>query len=127
MSAFIVSNTHAMAVAASYVHNVELNNRRQPTQPEVVDVAKIIMKANIASVNYRYNEKTRMTTFNKTPFDLSLSDTQILKLIDCIDYQSGEILSWNKSKAKRMLDQLSLNLLTKQIKSKEYDDCLWAI
>ena len=127
MSAFIVSNTHAMAVAASYVHNVELNNRRQPTQPEVVDVAKIIMKANIASVNYRYNEKTRMTAFNKTPFDLSLSDTQILKLIDCIDYQSGEVSTWHKSKAKRMLDQLSLNLLTKQIKSKEYDDCLWAI
>ena len=127
MSAFIVSNTHAMAVAASYVHNVALGNHRQPTQLEVVEVAKIIMKANITSVNHRYNQKTRMTTFNETSYNPSLSDTQILKLIDCIDYQSGEVSTWHKSKAKRMLDQLTINLLTKQINSKEYDDCLWAI
>jgi hypothetical protein len=127
MSSFIVSNTHAMAVAASYVHNVELGNRRQPTPLEVVEVAKIIMKANITSVNHRYNKKTRMTTFNGTSYNPSLSDTQILKLIDCIDYQSSGVSTWSKSKAKRILDQLSLNLLTKLINNKEYNDCLWTI
>jgi len=68
-----------------------------------------------------------MTKFNETSFDLSLSSEQILKLIDCIEYQSSEISTWNKSKAKRMLDKLSQNLLTTQIKSKEYDDCKWTI
>ena len=127
MSAFIVSNTHAMAVAASYVHNVALGNHRQPTHAEVVEVAKIIMKANIVSVNHRYNQKTRMTTFNGTSYNPSLSDTQILKLIDCIDYQSCDVSSWRKSKAKSILDQLTINLLSKLINSKSYDTCSWTI
>jgi hypothetical protein len=129
MSAFIVSTNQVMAIAASYVVNVTLSNKTGALLPvdDIFKIAKVLMKANIVSVNYRYNEKTRMPSFNNAHYDLTCSDMQILKLINCLDYQSCEVSTWNKSKAKKILDELSLTILGKLCNNAEYDHCQWTI
>lgn len=84
MSAYICSDKHiATIVKAVFAHP-----RHQQT------VANALKRENIRSVNYRYKERTRVTKCN---LDEALQDEvntytghDILKLLDCLDYQSCE-------------------------------------
>jgi hypothetical protein len=121
MSAFICSNTHIMTVAAAYVYNVELRNEHLPDDAQVLRVAKILQKENVASVNYRYETKYRAGKLEGTPYSYH-RHVQMLAWVDCLSYQSCERSRWDKSEAKRMLTELELCLLRKMI-----DPCLASV
>jgi hypothetical protein len=77
MSAFICSDLH-IATVAQFVAPDNAQN-----------LADKLKQINIASVNYRYNEKTR-TTKCKMQIKDGLTIDDVAKLIDCLDYQSCE-------------------------------------
>ena len=111
MSAWLVSEKHVLAVANEYVCRVELGGRRRTDSGDytmIVNVAKALWSANVKSVNTRYNETHRRGRINIRNLDLfaGYSDGAMLKLVDCLDYQSCEYDGWTGSKAKAMLTQL---------------------
>jgi hypothetical protein len=118
MSAFICSNTHIMTVAAAYVYNIELCGIQRPSDAQVLRVAKILQKANVANVNRRYEREDKPSNLKGTPY-LYHRHVQILAWADCLNYQSSGHSRWDKSEAKRMLTELELCLLRKMI-----DPCL---
>lgn len=84
MSAFILSDKH-FTVIANYVNLIKDNINMQ-------DFANKLKAINIKSVNYRYNEKTRIT---KCKLDYpkvgeNYSKYDVIRLIQCWDYQSCE-------------------------------------
>lgn len=89
MSAWIASDKHIASLVCSVIE--------EPRRQLVADRLK---SANIRSVNYRYNEKTKLT-----PCDLSqgenLPPTHVIKLAHSLDYQSCERPEWYKSKARQ--------------------------
>lgn len=63
--------------------------------------ADALKRENIASYNYRYNEKVRFSRVkldSATPDDMRLySGDDILVLLQCIDYQSCEHPTYNRT------------------------------
>jgi hypothetical protein len=114
MSAFICSNTHIMTVAAAYVYNIELCGIQLPDDAQVLRVAKILQKENVASVNHRYAREDKPSNLKGTPY-LYHRHVQILAWLNCLSYQSSEHSRWRKSEAKRMLTALEVCLLRKMI------------
>jgi hypothetical protein len=82
MSAYILSDLH-FSVIAYYVEGLNPNIKAQ----ELADKLKSI---NIDSVNYRYNEKTRKTKCKLTRDNVNYTNPDIIRLIQCWDYQSCE-------------------------------------
>ena len=84
MSAFICSDKHFAVVAKALFAD----------KYEQQLFANHLKRENIRSVNYRYNEKTRVTRVNlnaASDADVRQYDgSDILKLLNCIDYQSCE-------------------------------------
>ena len=116
MSAWLVSEKHVLAVANEYVCRVELGGRRRTYSGDytmIVNVAKALWSANVKSVNTRYDETRRRAKINIRNLDLfaGYSDGAMLKLVDCLDYQSCEYDGWTGSKANAMLTQLEHCLL----------------
>ena len=129
MSAFICSNKHIMTVAAAYVYNIELEGIQIPDDVDVLRVAKILQKENVASVNYRYKEKSRASKLEGTPYSFH-RHVQILAWVDCLSYQSCEHSRWEKSEAKRILTTLELCLLRKMIDpclASAQEKCTWTL
>lgn len=97
MSAWIASDKHI----ASIVIATMPEERRQ-------EVADELKKQNIRSVNYRYNERTKIT-----PCDLSegvaVHAKDIVRLAHSLDYQSCERPDWKKSKAYRYIREITFN------------------
>lgn len=86
MSAFVCSDRHIATIATAHGH---LNAWDQSAIQGLADVLK---KENIRSVNYRYQERARIT-----PCDLSqavrldtLMPCDIVALCECLEYQSRE-------------------------------------
>lgn len=86
MSAFICSDEHIATIAVRYA---ELIDGRQLDAQEI---ANQLLAINIASVNYRYDEDTKVEPCDLdacTNADLSFSD--LIALCECLDYQSCEL------------------------------------
>ena len=106
MSAFICSDYH-VSVLANYafeqgVNYYWRNQYRKCADPE--EIGAILMKENIRSVNYRYQER------NKISFEYDASvvgnmpdNAQILQAAFCLNYQSCERDDWPKSEAHAIL------------------------
>ena len=135
MSAWLVSEKHVLAVANEYVCRVELGGRRRTDSGDytmIVNVAKSLWSANVKSVNTRYNETHRRGRINIRNLDLfaGYSDGAMLKLVDCIDYQSCEYDGWTGSKAKAMLTLLEYDLVHSGGASRDghdYNNAEWGI
>lgn len=126
MSAFIVSTKHAMVIATEY--NRMVLGVKSPTFTDSLPIAKILMAANVKSVNCRYGTHTRMAKFVETSHcSKPPTNMQLMKLINCIDYQSCEFSAWSTSKARRMLDELSVAILNKLTQNIEYEYAEWCI
>jgi len=82
MSAFICSDLHLSTIAI-YIHHLNDNIGIQ----ELADKLKSI---NIDSVNYRYNEKTRKTKCKIIEDNKEYTQSDIVRLIACWNYQSCE-------------------------------------
>ncbi len=82
MSAFICSDKH-FSIIAYYIEGSNPSINPQ----ELADKLKSI---NIQSVNYRYNEKTKKTKCKLTRDNINYSTSDIIRLIQCWNYQSCE-------------------------------------
>lgn len=78
MSAFILTDKHFSAIANAVI----------PDNAQAF--ANKLKAVNIASVNYRYGEKTRKTRVKLDVSAKGYNPAVICKLIDCWDYQSCE-------------------------------------
>ena len=111
MSAFIVNDYHINALVtygvrakAEYWTGKERVSFNEETAPAL---ATKLYRANVQSVNRRYNERTRSTGFKYTPVKIShLSAADIVKACDCLYYQSCERLEWERSQARKALQAI---------------------
>ena len=112
MSAFIVSDYHINAIvsygvkreAQFYTKNVGWE-RFNPDTAQVM--AALLYRANVCSVNSRYGERKRATGFRYQRVDVSgLTAADIINACDCLDYQSGEVKTWERSRARRALQAI---------------------
>jgi len=82
MSAFILSDKHFSVIA----YAIEgLNPLVNPQE-----LANKLKRINIESVNYRYNEKTRVSKCKLQHTGKNYSIADIIRLISCWNYQSCE-------------------------------------
>ena len=124
MSAFVVSKKHIMAI-------VMFNWRASHDYNESIDTAiskcNLLLKTNIESVNYRYNEnETYNDSFTISDLESapSLSPVEILKLIFCLEYQSCELPNWEETKAYKLLKNIKFEAI---YKLSGYEEAKWSI
>jgi hypothetical protein len=115
MSAFICSDRQFVAVVAAY-------NAAQPhplPAAQLQELANLLKRENIRSVNWRYNERTRFepVQFEQTAIDIGtegITTAMAIQLANCIDYQSCERDDYEKSKAFALINRIRLALYEKQ-------------
>lgn len=119
MSAFVVSEKHIQALA----HAVQGARVARET---VYEVADILWAENVASVCYRYREEPGAYLRPEWVFGLPIprSDVQLLKAIDCYEYQSCEHPGWNDSRAKAICAALT-DAITHRLPG--YSEAQWEI
>lgn len=118
MSAFILSDKH-FATIAYYIEGFH-----EGLCPQVL--ADKLKRINIESVDYRYNEKTRFSKVRLSrDTDIQYNTVDIIRLIDCWDYQSCE-----KSENQDyiiMRQFLYSHFTDQQIKDSKYESDKWSI
>ena len=128
MSAYIVDDAHIrylIAYAYQRAHGrdygVESTAARETT-------ALMLINANIASVDYRYEQETPpRTDFPMSDWECASTRTepvQVLKAISCLDYQSCERPDWEGSPAQEWLEQLTWTAIHDL---PGYEDAAWGI
>jgi len=133
MSAYQVSDEHINAiVTALATANIIEKDDREP-------IARLLLKENIKSVNYRYNmgKNIDAIVFHLKFKSKKLSLYNVYKLVGCYEYQSCEHPTWEQSKAKSLCDSLNEYILANNKKgyktndimvySPEYDKAKWSI
>lgn len=81
MSAFICSDRH-IATIAHFAANGDLETAQF--------LADKLKRENVRSVNYRYNEKTRVKPCNISDYWKEANINDVFCLVRCLDYQSCE-------------------------------------
>lgn len=98
MSAFIVSDNHIntlATLAGLYVTG---------TDPKAA--AQLLYKANVDSVNHRYDDN-EPTEYNRyKPANVDLSPAQIIKACNCFDYQACELDDYESGAAAKLVDKV---------------------
>ena len=119
MSAYVVSTNHINAIvrflevakptlfenAGRYIIG------KVPRDEYANAIGQLLLKENVRSVNYRYNERKRAPKFEYDPTPPPVNPIEALKLIDCLDYQSCERNDWHKSEASLILVTLKIAIL----------------
>jgi len=111
MSAFIVNDYHINAIITYGVRNdayywtgterIKLNEETAPA------LATKLYRANVQSVNRRYNERNRSAGFQYQPVSIShLTAADIVRACDCLEYQSCERVEWERSQARKLLQAI---------------------
>ena len=140
MSAFVVGKEHinkicTAALLARYGKmTYYYNEERHPVDDETIDsIGQMLLDENVKSVMYRYKDSQLTDLPGKTdaeyiiPFKYivelsSLSGIQIIKLIQCLEYQSCEHPEWKTSEAYAFLEAL----IRRQFdRIPGYDDAKW--
>lgn len=99
MSAFICTDRHIATIAQAYAKLA----KRSPT--EAIQLANLLKRENIRSVNYRYHRRDKLVPCKlqeALPIDLfggSLAIADVLELLLCLEYQSGERPDYRQSMA----------------------------
>lgn len=120
MSAWIVDEEHVRVLVwagkrfASPGHNLSWYYRKNwhYLTPETAPaVGEMLMRTNIASVNFRYDENTPVRYHHRAPRRTTWSVGEILKAVNCYEYQSCEHDGWNRSQAKAFCAALKEHLI----------------
>lgn len=119
MSAYVVSNNHINAIVRfmdAKKNNQFANFGRwlfKLYDPAAIGnaIGKELLKENVRSVNYRYNEKGRAPKFVYDATPAPVAPIEMLKLINCLDYQSCERNDWHKSTANLILSAIKVSIL----------------
>jgi hypothetical protein len=100
-------------------------NRCQELQPETRDqVGQMLVDANTASVNDRYDENNVYVYSYSPPKHIQWQTVELLKAIDCFEYQSCETGDWVGSEAYNFCDSLRGRLIGTL---PDYSDSAWGI
>ena len=84
----------------------------------------MLVDENAASVNYRYDEDDAYIYAYQQPQHTTWTDVEILKALDCYQYQSCEHPAWRDSQAHAFCRALEGRLIQAL---PGYDDAPWAI
>jgi len=128
MSAFVCSKNHIAAVA-NYAASKGVWLGTGSAKPEDFGrIYKTLAEANVRSVCHRYedDDTENYADVLRAPRRAvsSHSAVEIIKLCDCLDYQSCEVDDWRESDACRLLNNIrsaAINALP------GYDEAKWAI
>jgi hypothetical protein len=71
----------------------------------------MLMRTNVASVNYRYDENESVPYYHRPPRHVTWSAGEVLKAIACYEYQSCEHKGWNASEAKKFCAALQNQII----------------
>lgn len=120
MSAFILTDLHFSTIAI-YIKHVSKD------YIDIQELANKLMAINIGSVNFRYNEKTKKSKCKiiNTFQDIKYSKSDIIKLINCWDYQSCE----NQSSLDYIImnNYLFSHFTEDEIMQSNKDSTIWSI
>lgn len=104
MSAFICSDHHISAIVrwaaengVSYWH--EASSRRVPIDGNEQEIVEMLRAENVESVNYRYLDEASPSPITYNPNAKSLRPVEVIRAVDCLEYQSCEHPGWKASKA----------------------------
>lgn len=136
MSAYIVDEDH-INIIVSYMTSpvtgegmwTELEAGYNYLTPDnAAEIAKVLYKENVRSVNNRYNDNTPDDyEFNYIPGTSSqYRPTQISGAIDCLEYQSCETDDYHETRAYKLLGQMRKHLL-KKIAAEAGDENAWSL
>ena len=111
MSAFIVSDYHINALVTYGINRkAQLYTKdgwEYFNEDTAWALASRMYRANVCSVNRRYGERTRTTGFRFQRVDVSgLTAADIVKACDCLEYQSCEVKTWERSRARKTLQAI---------------------
>ena len=103
MSAFICSDEHIATIAVRYTEL--LDGRPLDAQ----EIANQLLAINIASVNYRYDEDTKIDPCSLDVVQHDLSFADLVALCQCLDYQSCELPEYSNPLLDAITDQFKAN------------------
>lgn len=111
MSAFIVNDYHINAlVSYGIAHKAQLYTKdgwEYFNEDTAWALASRLYRANVCSVNRRYKERNRTNGFKFQSVDVSgLTAADIVKACDCLEYQSREVGTWERSRARKTLQAI---------------------
>jgi len=126
MSAFIISNNHALLIAiahlSDYTHGGDNTILKYPRPFEVIKEARALLAENIKSVNHRYPDNENFEETKAILSGLNIDEKgikllihrraaiDIIKQIHCYTYQScehdGWETSWSYATCKETTDKL---------------------
>lgn len=121
MSAFIVSKKHIDAICEYVVLNKK-NGYGIPDDPN--ELGHVLWRENHRSVNSRYRERGKTPEYKFEKTDLRTSAADFMKLLHCLDYQSCEHKSYERSKARRYIRELAYRAASEV---EGYEDAPWGI
>ena len=84
----------------------------------------MLIDENAASVNYRYDENELFVYRYQRPRHTTWSAVELLKTVDCYEYQSCEHPGWAQSQAHAFCESLRARLIGTL---PGYDDASWGI
>jgi len=115
MSAFVVSDEHICAlVSYGGIHDVRVFERDggHVIAGNEQETAEILLAANVASVNYRYDENEPVPPIE---FHFERPDErtaiEIIKACDCFDYQACERPDYRQSLAATIVEAIRENAI----------------
>lgn len=123
MSAFICTRPHVAAVA-KYASAAGL-------VIDGADTATTLLRENIRSVNYRYDEHGRTRKFTAAEIDRApvLSADALLKQVHCLRYQSCERPDFNSSRACKLLQSIEAHAIAAGAArgTRDYEAAPWGL
>ena len=127
MSAFVCNKvTFDRIVTYVFANRLDFNwlIRKHGT---VQQMGQVLVNENYRSVNERYNDSDIPFEYQYTYKPESL--LQVLKSVNCLDYQSCETDNWNQTDAYEILDHVKdsilQNLIQQTGKQREYELAEW--
>jgi hypothetical protein len=129
MSAFVVSKKHLATIANFAVKHATWLDDHSATEADYNHIYKTLAAENVRSVCARYPDVSaaeyadflRPTLKGKTP---PVSPVAILKLCDCLSYQSNETEDWETTAACKLIKRIR-NSAVYLIPG--YEEAPWAI
>lgn len=118
MSAYVVSPDHITALLAGFAAQRRLRSNTPLSNEELTEIGQQLLLENCRSVAYRYDIAVdacwQYYRFNpKYAFNPPVRLTsQLLKLCDCLEYQSCERDDWYGSAAFRKLNEIRSVLIS---------------
>ena len=129
MSAFICSNLHISTIVNWAARNRVTAYYGNPTRTwsvreNEVATCNMLMEENVKSVNYRYRENEPAIPVEYVPPAYPPSAVQVIKLAQCLRYQSCEHPGWIGSAAEKLLGATIQQAISKL---PGYEEAHWSI